>query len=270
MPTRPCRKTPTRDRIDQREENGLHFTVTNDDGYDANGIAVLARAARAFGTAEIVAPLTPQSQVSHAVSLNRPVGVRTIAADGPSPVRAVAGRPADCTRLALAGIAVDQPPDWVLSGINHGANLGIDLFYSGTAAAAREAALHGLPAISFSQLIKRPQPIDWDGATIMATRALRALLARGCPTGTFYNVNLPALAAGFEQVPIIETRVAGDPLVLGYQPVEPPADADSVAAGCSYFRHAGAYMDRPHAAGTDIDVAFGGRISLSQVTIQVR
>src|SRR5438045_9509681 len=115
----------------------MKFLVTNDDGIEAAGLKALVTAAQNLGTPVIVAPAGPQSGVSHAVTWRE--GVRIEQRDKEH--FAVHGTPADCTRLGLLRVVPDAK--WVLSGINHGSNLGADMYYSGTVAAVREAILHG-------------------------------------------------------------------------------------------------------------------------------
>jgi 5'-nucleotidase len=250
----------------------VRLIITNDDGYQAEGIAVLAEVARRFGTIDVVAPLTVQSQTSHAVSLTRPIALHTIEDGRLGRVVAVDGRPADCPRVALAGLEGLERPDWVLSGINHGANLGVDLLYSGTVAAAREAALNGVPAIAVSQLIMPPQPIDWAGAAVMAERAVGEILARGTARGTFWNVNLPAVTSGFDDVPIVGVPIAWDPLPLVFEPIAPPADDGGAQQRDQgrYYQYVGRYADRPRGASTDVESAFGGEITITRVAVHER
>jgi 5'-nucleotidase len=184
-------------------------------------------------------------------------------------VYGVAGRPADCTRVALAGLASDRRPDWVLSGINHGANLGVDVYYSGTVAAAREAAILGVPAVALSQFIRRPQPVDWEGAGIMANRVLEHILKDGCPPGSFINVNLPALESGFESAPLVEVPVAVEAMPLHYERADTPTEPDSVPDGSVHYRYAGKYLDRGRSAGTDVDMAFANRITISRLGLGI-
>jgi 5'-nucleotidase len=106
---------------------------------------------------------------------------------------AVHGTPADCIRLGLLHLVPDA--NWVLSGINHGANLGADVYYSGTVAAVREAILHGWPGVAFSHY-RKGADFDWSRATRWITPLLRELLDRPIEHGLFYNVNLPLLPAG--------------------------------------------------------------------------
>jgi 5'-nucleotidase len=245
----------------------VHCLITNDDGYEAEGLATLVKVALRLGTVDVVAPRTVQSQTSHAISMSRPVAMRALDHPPIGRLTAVEGRPADCTRLALAGLTATRRPDWVLSGINHGGNLGVDLHYSGTVAAAREAVLNGVPAIAVSQVIQRPLEIDWDGAAVMTARVLERLLEAPPAPRTLINVNLPAVTAGFDRVPLVETTVATDPLSLAYETIAAPADCPPEIVAFTHYRYAGRYRDRPRAAGSDVDVAFGGGISLSRVAV---
>src|SRR5437762_3138960 len=122
----------------------MNLLLTNDDGINAPGLEALLTAARTLGDPVVVAPAKPQSGVSHAVTWHE--GVR-IEPRGDKRF-AIHGTPADCIRLGLLRLVPDAK--WVLSGINHGANLGADVHYSGTVAAVREAVLHGWPGIAIS------------------------------------------------------------------------------------------------------------------------
>ena len=133
----------------------MKFLLTNDDGIDAPGLEALASAARTIGDPIIVAPAGPQSGVSHAVTWRE--GVR-IEPRGEKRF-AIHGTPADCTRLGLLRLVPDAK--WVLSGINHGSNLGADMYYSGTVAAVREAVLHGWPGVAVSHYRKSGVDYDW-------------------------------------------------------------------------------------------------------------
>ena len=132
--------------------------LTNDDGWDAPGLAALDRAAGTLGRPWIVAPSGPISGCGHRVTTHGPLVV-TRAANGSF---AVAGTPADCVRLALHHLV--PRPSWVLAGINAGGNLGTDIHYSGTVAAVREGAIHGVPGIALSQYHARGRAIDWRSA----------------------------------------------------------------------------------------------------------
>src|SRR3954463_4510812 len=175
----------------------MKLLLTNDDGIDAPGLEALADAARHFGEPIVVAPAGAQSGVSHAVTWQE--GVRIEQREEKR--FAIHGTPADCTRLGLLRVVPDAR--WVLSGINHGANLGADVYYSGTVAAVREAVLHGWPGIAFSQYLRNDMGSDWSRATSWAVRVLTDLLSRPIEPGLFYNVNLPHLDADAPEPEIV-------------------------------------------------------------------
>src|SRR5687767_9593776 len=133
----------------------MRILVTNDDGYLATGIQVLAAAARELGEVDVVAPDREQSATSHSLTLHYPLRART-ASEG---VQVVDGTPTDCVVLAL-GELLPEKPDFVLSGVNHGANLGDDVLYSGTVAAAMESTILGIPSIAVSYTGQEPTGIN--------------------------------------------------------------------------------------------------------------
>ncbi|MDE2509386.1 MAG: 5'/3'-nucleotidase SurE, partial [Planctomycetota bacterium] len=145
-------------------ESGRILLLTNDDGIDAPGLAVLAGVARNFGTTHTVAPNGPRSGCGHMFNTHASFGFE---ARGER-CHCVDGTPVDCVRLGLHHLAPGA--EWVLSGINDGGNLGVDVYASGTVAAVREATLLGRPAIALSQYIAWGRPVDWDRAARMATR----------------------------------------------------------------------------------------------------
>jgi 5'-nucleotidase len=168
----------------------MRILVTNDDGYLAGGIQTLAHAAAPLGDVTVVAPDREQSATSHSLTLHYPLRVRTASEQ----VRVVDGTPTDCVMLAI-GELLEQRPDFVLSGINHGANLGDDVLYSGTVAAAMEATILGIPAIAVSYVGKDHEKLpDW---TELLTGLLQRLMNRqDFPAETLLNVNLPPVDPG--------------------------------------------------------------------------
>jgi 5'-nucleotidase len=163
----------------------MKLLLTNDDGIDAPGLRALLEAAAPLGEPLLVAPAHAHSGCGHRVTTDAPFRVTA-----PEPGRyAVEGTPADCVRVGLHRLMPDAA--WVLSGINAGGNLGADVWHSGTVAAAREAVLHGWPAVAISQYRKRGLPLDWDRAARWAVAVLRDLLATPWERGTFWNINLP-------------------------------------------------------------------------------
>lgn len=157
--------------------------VTNDDGYFSEGIAGLAKALEAVGEVTVVAPASEQSATAHSLTLTRPLRVRRVAERHYT----VDGTPTDCVTLALTRI-LDFRPDIVVSGINHGANLGDDVTYSGTVAGALEASIFKLPGIAVS-LVARDG--DFGPAAGFAAELTQKVLKEGLPEGTVLNVNVP-------------------------------------------------------------------------------
>lgn len=161
--------------------------ITNDDGVHAAGIAALARAVSPLGDIVVLAPESEQSTTSHSLSLTRPLRLRALRPGW----FALDGTPADCTYVALHHPAVlSRRPTMVLSGINHGSNLGTDVFYSGTVAAAVEGALRKIPAIAVSR--ERGYGDDYGPAAALARALGAAVLEHGLPPGILLNVNVPS------------------------------------------------------------------------------
>lgn len=159
--------------------------VTNDDGYFSEGIAALAAALESVGDVIIVAPSSEQSASSHSLTLTRPLRVRQLDERRYN----VDGTPTDCVVLALMTILKDNRPDLVVSGINHGANLGDDVTYSGTVAGAMEGVIFGVPSIAVSMTQRDER--DFRHAAALTARLAQKVLVEGLPSGTLLNVNVP-------------------------------------------------------------------------------
>jgi len=165
----------------------MRILVTNDDGYLALGIRTLAAAAGPLGEVSIVAPDREQSATSHSLTLHLPLRARRTL-DG---VHVVEGTPTDCVALAV-GQLLEERPDVVLSGVNHGANLGDDVLYSGTVAAAMEATILGIPAVAISYTGKDVETIEsW--RDVLSAVLQQLLVLERFPKETLLNVNLPAI-----------------------------------------------------------------------------
>lgn len=224
----------------------LKLLLSNDDGIAAPGLQALIGAAAGFGEVTVAAPAAPQSGMSHAITYDRRFqveerGVRRFA---------VHGTPADCTRVGLHRLAPDAA--WVLSGINHGGNLGADVHYSGTIAAVREAVVHGWPGIAFSHYRHDEREFDWKRAAQWTAGVLERLLAEPPPTGSFYNVNLPHLRAGEPDPEMVFCPLDPHPLPLSFHHDE--------TEGSLYN---GDYQARRRTPGGDVDVCFTGQISVT-------
>ena len=163
----------------------MRVLVTNDDGYQATGIQVLARAARALGEVTIVAPDREQSATSHSLTLHYPLRARPVSDGGWT----VDGTPTDCVIVAVSEL-LEGRPDVVLSGINHGPNMGEDVLYSGTVSAAMEATVLGIPAIAFSYTGDGPEQLEgWEEP--VRQLLLSMLDEESFPANTLLSVNLP-------------------------------------------------------------------------------
>ncbi len=174
-------------RMPEKHDSTKSILCTNDDGYLAPGLALLARVASQLGRVVVVAPDREQSGASHALTVHRPLRIRETAAG----VYHVDGTPTDCVLLALGGAIMDKSPDLVLSGVNHGPNLGEDVLYSGTVAAAMEATLLGIPSVAISFATDEFEPPD-DEYEIVLSQLLNRILQRSdFPEGTLLNVNIP-------------------------------------------------------------------------------
>ena len=176
----------------------MRILISNDDGIEAPGLAALAVAVCDLGEVTVVAPDTVQSGAGHGITVHHPLTVRehplSVDVDGAERTivgYSVDGRPADCVRLATKTLS-DEPFDLVLSGINNGANDGICVFYSGTVAAAAEAAILGLPGVAFSAKLSGG-PINYRLAARYCRWVLGHLLEPGLAPGDLVNVNIPNL-----------------------------------------------------------------------------
>ncbi len=160
--------------------------ITNDDGFDAPGIRALVESVEALGRVIVSAPDREQSGSSHALTLDRPLRVRTVSEDR----YRIDGTPTDCVHLAVDRLC-GRLPDLVLSGINRGLNVGDDVTYSGTVAGALEGALLHIPAVAVSTALPPAGSVDYAQAARIACRIAERVLADGLATGTLLNVNVP-------------------------------------------------------------------------------
>jgi 5'-nucleotidase len=227
----------------------MKLLLTNDDGIDAPGLAALAEVAAAHGSLTWIAPHAHLSGCGHRVTTDGPI--RVMRKDEER--WAIDGTPADCVRVALAKLAPDV--SIVLSGMNHGGNLGADVYHSGTVAAVREAVLHGKPGIAFSHYRKRGLEIDWDRARRWLTLILEDLLKRPWTPGTFWNVNFPSLTSDEPEPRVVHCPLESGPLPLAFRELDEALHYD------------GNYHARPRIAGSDVDVCFAGNIAVTRLTV---
>jgi 5'-nucleotidase len=228
----------------------LKVILTNDDGIDAPGLDTLRRSFQNECNVVIVAPAQPQSGVGHKITIRRPIQVIKLGSDRFS----VDGTPADCSRLALKQLAPDA--DWLIAGINPGANLGSDVYNSGTVAAAREAAILGCRSIAISQYIAKDQQVNWDLTGYHAAAVLKMLMNKDIEPSYFWNVNLPhplnnylEIASGFCGLDI-------NPHKYDFHENE------------NEYIYDGSIHERPRNPGTDVAVCFDERkISITRIAV---
>lgn len=178
----------------------MKILVTNDDGVHAPGIKALAAALSTVGEVAVVAPDRERSAVSHALTLHHPLRAILLAPGCFS----VDGTPTDCVNLGIHSL-LDFHPDLVVSGINRGANMGDDVTYSGTVAAALEATLMGIPAFAIS-LASLDEGADYSKAAVFAAKLALLVRSNGLPKDTFLNVNVPATGDPLALPPIVTTQ----------------------------------------------------------------
>ena len=241
--------------------------ICNDDGINAPGLKLLEKVIRPLvREVWVVAPETEHSGASHSLTLRRPLRLREVSGRR----FAVDGTPTDCVLLGVRKVLKDRPPDLVLSGINRGGNLGEDVTYSGTIAAAMEATLLGFPAISLSLVSDDRRVVKWATAEHWTGRVLDMLAAHSWPPNVFINVNFPDVPArsvkGIEITRQVQRMISGD-LMEGVDPRGEP-----------YFwigsqhsedrRRRGTSEDRRR-RGTDLNAVNRGVISVTPLTLDL-
>lgn len=166
----------------------MRILVSNDDGIDSRGIFELAQGLKEIGEVTVVAPLSEQSAAGHSITMKDPLRVIRFYKNGDFFGYAVEGTPADCVKMGIRNI-MPEPPDIVVSGINHGSNTASNIIYSGTVSAAREATLMDVPAIAMSQTSHFAK--DFTFAAKVAKALVTKTIEKGIPSGTLLNVNVP-------------------------------------------------------------------------------
>jgi len=233
----------------------MHFLISNDDGIDARGIKVLADSLSPLGRVTIVAPDQNRSGASNSLTLDSPIRIREIA----SGCYRVTGTPSDCVHIALTGL-LESDPDIVVSGINSGANLGDDVIYSGTVAAAMEGRFLGLPAIAVS-LVFKERPEHYATAARAVGLVVERLRMDPLPADTILNMNVPDLPwdqiNGFE-VTRLGHRHRAEPVIRMLDPRGIPM---------YWIGPAGPGQDA--GPGTDFDAVGRGFISVTPIHVDL-
>lgn len=192
----------------------MHYLLSNDDGYQAQGLRLLAEALKQSGEVTVVAPERDRSGASNSLTLDAPIYSHT-ADNG---FIYVNGTPTDCVHLAITGL-LEQEPDMVLSGINAGANLGDDVLYSGTVAAAMEARFLGCPAIAVS--LASSEPVYFDTAVSVVLELISLLPLLSVDSELLLNVNVPDIPfdkIGEYEVTRLGNRHKSEPAIKSEDP----------------------------------------------------
>src|SRR5437764_3756059 len=177
-------------------ESIMRILLTNDDGIYAPGLRTLRKELLKLGEVFVVAPATEQSATGHSITLLVPLMTQEVLDEDQKFLGwAVEGKPADCVKLALQEL-LPEPPDLIVSGLNAGANAGINVLYSGTVAAAIEGAFYRHISIAVSLAYTKPKPLDFPQASALARQVIEQILAHRPAAGALFNVNIPSLEKG--------------------------------------------------------------------------
>ena len=236
-----------------------HILVTNDDGIDADALPPLADALAKLGDVDIIVPERNWSGASHSITLFRPLRVRPTKLRTGHAAFMTDGSPTDCVRLAALGF-LRHKPDLIVSGINRGANMGDDITYSGTVAAAMEGLLSSIPSIAIS-IGAFGGDTDYGPAASFAALLAGNILERGLPPDTLLNINVPALPrdriAGVE-VTRLGKRTYHDQLIERLDPYGNP-----------YYWVGGPAVSEDSEPGTDVAAMRAGKISVTPIMLDM-
>jgi 5'-nucleotidase len=236
----------------------MYILVTNDDGIDSPGLMALKRSLDQVAETILFAPDHNWSAAGHPKTMHKPLRADAVTLPDGSQGFSSSGAPSDCVALALLGV-MERKPDLIVSGINRGANLGYDIFYSGTVAAAVEGVINGIPAIAFS--FDSLELVDYSGPADFAARLVQHVERSGLPADMFLNVNFPPVP--WEEVKGVAVtrlgrRVYRDELVARTDP-----------RGRPYYWIGGNPPSGVPDQGTDIWAVVNGNVSVTPVSLDM-
>ena len=243
----------------------MKVLLTNDDGIEAEGLQTLRRALLRVPDIELVviAPDGNRSAMARSITTTRPLWVQEVEFDDGTRGYATDGTPVDCIRLATLGLVEGFEAELIVSGMNHGANLGDDITYSGTVAAALEGVVLGLPAIAVSQQssaremdFRLGDSFDFDEGARFVARVVEQIAEVPLPEGTLLNVNCPAADAAGVEVTRLGKRIYRDKLTLA-------PDSDPACPGRRRYWVYGADHGFHDVPGTDLAAVAAGRIAVT-------
>jgi 5'-nucleotidase len=235
----------------------LKVLISNDDGIHANGIQTLAAKLAQNYEVYVVAPDRERSAMGHALTLHKPIRIEEVPFNAPvAKAFATSGTPSDCVKLALNAL-LDVKIDLVVSGINHGPNLGSDVIYSGTVSAALEGAIHGVPSIAVSLVNGSEKLADFNHGAEFIADFLPKAMKMGIPAKSILNINIPAVSLHhFAGVKIAElgTRMYTDSYERRIDP-----------RGGVYYWLAGEVVETPESLESDVEAIRNNMVSISPV-----
>ncbi|VBB07914.1 survival protein sure [Lucifera butyrica] len=233
----------------------MHVLLTNDDGINAQGIQALWKAIAEIATVTVVAPDVERSATSQAITVHHPIRVDRHCIENPAICAwRIGGTPTDCVKIALEAL-LPAAPDIVVSGINHGPNLGTDVLYSGTVSAAIEAAMHRLPAIAVS--LDNGNPFEFETAAQFTRRLLLEMPHHSLPPNTLLNVNIPSLQGD---------KIQGVAITkLGVRRYENTFERRQDPRGRIYYWMGGQVADEEDDPATDVTAIKNGKISITPI-----
>jgi 5'-nucleotidase len=234
----------------------MRILLSNDDGIHAPGLKALEKIAHELtDDVWVVAPELDQSGASHSLTLRDPLRIREISKQR----YAISGTPTDCVMIAAKHILKGNPPTLVLSGINHGSNMAEDITYSGTVAAAMEAALLGIPAIAMSMVTTHTHPAKWSTAEHYAPDIIRRLLKIKFQENIFININFPDLIASSVKGIAITNQ--------GQRRIESELHEHIDPRGRQYYWIGAIHYDGSGDEGTDLKANSNGLISVTPLSL---
>ena len=237
--------------LNRRSLKDARVLVTNDDGYDAEGIKLLTEIAESLAKEVwVVAPSEENSGAGHSLTVRRSIDVSQLSDRKFS----VDGTPTDCVIIALNQLMRDSKPDLVLSGINRGVNIAEDVTYSGTIGAAYEAAIAGVRAIAFSQELSVDSEINWSSAKLSAADVIKKLYSQQWKDDCLLNVNFPSRQVNEGKIKITTQgrHKKGD---------------DVASDGGQRYKIGAVRLDNTPQQGTDVQALKNGIISITPITI---
>ncbi|HNS32775.1 MAG TPA: 5'/3'-nucleotidase SurE [bacterium] len=236
----------------------MRIFLTNDDGVYSEGLKVLWKHLKKLGEISVVVPENEKSAVAHAINLFSPLKIRHIKVEGKFDAYIVNGTPVDCVKIGVSSI-LKYKPDFLISGINPGANIGMDVLYSGTVSAAAEGAILGIPSIAVS--IDAYKNFDFDTAASITVRIIKKIRETGLPADTILNINIPN--CGKEMIKGVRATYQSE------SRFEEEYEERQDPRGNSYFWLKGFFREAGSEKGSDVDALKNRYVSVTPLNLNL-